>query len=257
MTREEHRQLLALAETLEAFAATPHMVLHLAAGLRALVVGAPVRACTDGAPVQLELAPGADCAAHLGSPQHNPQRSDGTSDTYDAAPPAPSSSSDLKISDQEKKKTVHAESCRPHTDDPLPDDFRAVYDRVVAERAERGEKIPSAPFLWANFVEFLWDENKSYSRRSSLKRRWREWVVTEKAIVQEAAASSPAVAERKPPRRAVEAPPAPSEPRPLVPAVDPDLGALLGAGLRLVLTSDPGELVAEGKTGPPRAVACA
>ncbi len=254
MTKTEQQQLLAIAATLEAFASTPHMVEHIAAGLRALVVGAPTRS-RGASSEQLEL--GSE-PAHLapepapsGSPQSSPQVGDGSSHTYDAAPLAPSSSSDLKILTTERKKT---EPWRPHTDDPIPPDFVTVYDEVVAERAV---KLPSAAYLWSKFVEYIWAENKSFAKRANGKRKWRDWVFFERAAPEDAPSASSSTAPSTRPPKPRELPPPPlGEPRRGPLDGESIIGPFMAAGALLRLSLERTEPTdddrpASRSTGPP------
>lgn len=66
---------------------------------------------------------------------------------------------------------------RPNRDEPIPDDFGAAYERVLAERHRQSPiAIPSAEVLWKAFVEDLWIKDVTFAKRWNLKRAWRSWV---------------------------------------------------------------------------------
>lgn len=180
MNRSETETIRGLAAALRAAAESPQVVLAVAQALEALVrAPAPLRA----APEQLELAPA--------PPEALPERSeappnmlstasepllDDSSRSYEPVPVPPSSSSTDRSHQQEKKTE---QRIRPHTDDPLPEDFRAVYLEVVEVR---GAILPAAEYVWSTFVEYLWAKEITFASRWNLKRRWRAWCVAERPI---------------------------------------------------------------------------
>ncbi|MBX3205094.1 MAG: hypothetical protein KF764_08490 [Labilithrix sp.] len=116
-------------------------------------------------------------AAHV-QPEH------GTSTTCDAPETAPTTTTDHE-DPKSQKKSVHVRD-----GDPLEDTFRAVYWEVVKERSVT---LPSPEFLWQKFTEY--NDGKSFTRRSSLKRCWRGFVFMEHDAERVAAKTAPAAAE--------------------------------------------------------------
>ena len=194
LSRDEARQLRGIAEFLRGNP-SPAMLEQIAGTLDTLLEEGARRAPLDVRQCALPLAVPASAMElhtaapvqrtelHISAPVQHADDVSSTCDAVESAPAAPSSSSLGDLSLKKKKKT---ERVRPCTDDPLPDELRAAYDEVVAERKV---KLPSAEFLWAKFVERLWAKDLTYSTKYCLKRKWRSWVWYEQPLEDPAVAS--------------------------------------------------------------------
>lgn len=109
--------------------------------------------------------------------------------------PDHSSSSDLKISDLREKKTDRLERVTLAPGAPLDDTFRAIYDRV---RAERAVDLPPVESVWDDFVDYVVEHRKHWATRGGLKIRWKSWCRWEKPDAPPAAPSEPPASSVRP-----------------------------------------------------------
>lgn len=154
---------------------------------------------------------------------------------HDRSRPVGSSSSDPKDHFEEKKKTVSVA-----TGDPLPDDMWRTAREVIARRGVDLEPEE----LWRAFVGYHVDHRTRFRSAGDLRWRWRRWVTMEKpARTPETPAGGADAAGTGPePKSRPRARPgpalAPATRRPVGP-IDPELGALIDAGARLVARAPP------------------
>jgi hypothetical protein len=196
ISRDEARQLRGVAELLRG-RPSPAVLEQLAILLDA-VVAEGVRHASPASPGDRSepLFPQAESFSEFSegfsgaSEKPESSSSDGSSSTCTASPASPSSSSSVDLKDQEKKTEKR---WRPCTDEPIPDDFRAVYETTLAERRLKTPtlEIRSPEFVWAAFLEWLWAKDVSFANKFGGKRKWRERVLWENAITPEASPAPP------------------------------------------------------------------
>jgi len=168
IARDPMRKATSLLDALDAWADDPIAVQVLLA-LRARLPRAGSDAAPSSALTAPEAAPtGSRILAAAPSP-----------------PPAP------EISSKKKQEREPAPKVwLPDDEQGIPDDFRAEFDRVIAER---GVRVLPAEAVWGAFVNYLHDEaakpvgqkRKTFTKRSNAKRYWAaSWCRYEKPLDQ-------------------------------------------------------------------------